>query len=142
MIHARPPRRGWSRLSFSLMPLIDVVFLLVLFFALAQGASRARLEPIELPASTTGASAPEDPAPLVSLSADGSLRLDGRPVTLDALREALRDRRGAPPRIRADRALGYGRVREVLEALGHEGGRVALGVAPASDTDAGAEAPR
>jgi biopolymer transport protein ExbD len=134
LIHARPSRRSWSRISFALMPLIDVVLLLVLFFALAQGVTRAPLEPLALPRSASGAPGQEElSAPIVTVRADGSLLLDGRPVPIDALRAALAERRGGTPRIRADRELAYGRVREVLEAIGGAGRTVALGVEPRHD---------
>ena len=135
MIHAARPRRRWSRISFSLMPLIDVVFLLVLFFALAQGASHVRPEPVELPRSATGTAREEDPsAPVVTVRADGSVLLDGRPISAGALRAALEDRRDATPRIRADRQLAYARVREVLEGIGATGRTVTLGVEPGNGT--------
>jgi biopolymer transport protein ExbD len=137
LIHARRPRRSWSRISFALMPLIDVVLLLVLFFALAQGVAQTPLEPLALPRSESGvASEPQPGAPIVTVRADGSLLLDGRPIAAGALRAALEERRVGTPRIRADRTLPYGRVREALEAIGASGRTVALGVEPRRDAGA------
>jgi biopolymer transport protein ExbD len=137
VIHAARPRPAWSRISFALMPLIDVVLLLVLFFALAQGVTEAPLEPLALPPSATGERADDElGAPVVTVRADGSLLLDGRPVAVGALRTALAERR-ATPRVRGDRELPYGRIREVLTEIAPEGRTVALGVEPRAG-----EAPR
>jgi biopolymer transport protein ExbD len=74
------------RRAVSLTPLIDVIFLLLLFFMLT--ASFTREGELSLPDPADGAAAPAEPA-FLQVAADG-LRLDRRPVTLEALPAALR----------------------------------------------------
>lgn len=84
---ARPRRR---RSLISLTPLIDVVFILLVFFMLA--SSFLDWRSIELSAPATGApSAGMEGALLVEVRGEG-LRLSGRAVTLDQLDERVRER--------------------------------------------------
>ncbi|MBC7132478.1 MAG: biopolymer transporter ExbD [Roseovarius sp.] len=77
-----PPRH--SRRP-SLTPMIDVVFLLLVFFMLA-----ARFGPeAYLPMATGGGAATYDGPPRLVSIAPGGLALNGRAVTLEALPEAL-----------------------------------------------------
>lgn len=78
---ASPPRR--RRLS--LTPMIDVVFLLLVFFMLA---ARFGAEGSITLATAGGAEAYEGPPRLVRIAPDG-LSLNGRPMGLTALQEAL-----------------------------------------------------
>ena len=84
---AEPRRR---RALISLTPLIDVVFILLVFFMLA--SSFLDWRSIGLTAPTAGAPAGTmEGAVLVEVRADG-LRLAGRPVTLDELDARIRTR--------------------------------------------------
>lgn len=74
------------RRAVALTPLIDVIFLLLLFFMLT--ASFTREGELPLPGAAGGAAAPPRPA-FLQVGAD-DLRLDRAAVTLDALPEALR----------------------------------------------------
>lgn len=74
------------RRAVTLTPLIDVIFLLLLFFMLT--ASFTQEGELPLPGPAGGAARPATPA-FVQVAADG-LRLDRRPVTLEALPAALR----------------------------------------------------
>jgi biopolymer transport protein ExbD len=75
----RRPRRP------SLTPLIDVVFLLMVFFMLAARFGAERALPL-MPAG--GGGAWQGPPRLVEVAA-GGLRLNGRAVALDGLADAL-----------------------------------------------------
>lgn len=92
-------RRRPHEVGIDLTPLIDVVFLLLIFFMVSTTFIReSRLE-IELPEASASAQ-PEADAPLeISISSDGKVAVDGqalrdsRPETLrDALLAALHDR--------------------------------------------------
>ena len=76
----RPTRRP------SLTPMIDVVFLLLVFFMLA--AQFGRDSALPLGATQGGMTAYSGPPRLVELSGDG-LRLNGRAITAEALPDAL-----------------------------------------------------
>ena len=82
MIDLRQTRR---RRGVSLTPMIDVVFLLLVFFMLA---SRFGVEH-EQPLAAAGAGAYSGPPRLVQVTPTG-LRLNGRQIAADALPAALR----------------------------------------------------
>jgi biopolymer transport protein ExbD len=86
------------------VPLINIVFLLLLFFMLAGRLRAPEHFDIEIPASHAQASAapplgatPVDapPAVVVQLAADGRLALDGRPIALSPLVSELAARGSA-----------------------------------------------
>jgi len=90
----RPRRRA----TISLTPLIDVVFILLIFFMLASSFLDWRAIELRAPA-TAGASGSETGAMLLRIGADGRLDLNGRRVDPDGLGDALRraaDRRDDP----------------------------------------------
>lgn len=80
-----PPRRRRSFLA----PMVDVVFLLLLYFMLVANVQDLRALPLNAPALTASASA-ED-AVVIRIGADGALALNGAPVGPDALETRLRD---------------------------------------------------
>lgn len=109
--------RGRRRTLISLTPLIDVVFILLVFYMLASTFTEWNAIPLALdpaardgdPAGSAEASRPQQPyagAVLVDVQSDG-LRLSGRPVSdgeLPSLLAAMQQqaavaaaRRGAPP---------------------------------------------
>lgn len=115
------------RRSLGLTPLIDVVFLLLLFFMLA--STFQKYGEIDLATAGTGAGAvPADRPLLVRLHKDGSIDVNAQAVLIDGLAEALADavaddekrvlvqvREGAPTQGLVDvlervRALGIKRV--------------------------------
>lgn len=64
--------------SFDLTPMIDVVFLLIIFFTLTSQFSNVSLKPLDLP-QELGEKAPQTPSPftlVLSVSRDGIVTLD------------------------------------------------------------------
>ncbi len=136
---ARKVARGFAPISANLTPLIDLSFLLVIFFVLVLRISGAERVPLELPT-------PEDPVSelpeddrrtVVSVVPDASdptratIQAGGRLFTLDeeGLDEFLAfvaTARAAAPdaflNVRADASLPYSAVRPVLEAIADSGG--------------------
>lgn len=109
------------------MPLVDLVLLLVLFFALAQGVGRARLEPVELPDSAFGeASDSASEPPVVTVREDGRLLFRGRSLGASALATLLAEEESPRVRLRADRRVAFGAVRGALAALEEAGVRTTL----------------
>lgn len=116
-----------------LTPLIDVVFLLLIFFMLATRLAddhALRLEQVASAASPqTGPAASPDAetsALELELRADGTTRLDGEPVA--ALEPALRDRlEHVPPdaavRVTPDPSVPLQRIATTLETVARAGGR-------------------
>ncbi|RYH04474.1 biopolymer transporter ExbD [Salipiger sp. IMCC34102] len=80
-------RRGFQRRALSLTPLVDVIFLLLLFFMLT--SSFSRFGEIEISAAAAGTQAAGvEGAQFLRVAAE-TLRLAGRDVSLDALGAAL-----------------------------------------------------
>jgi biopolymer transport protein ExbD len=114
----RSPAR---RARIEMLPLIDIVFLLLVFFIYAMLSMAVHKGlPVVLPSSET---AGLDKRLLVSVtaSADGSLYVDGEPVDLERLAEHLRvlsresDEKGAL--LFADRNLRYQKLFRVLDQI-------------------------
>ncbi|MBB4267045.1 ExbD/TolR family protein [Roseospira visakhapatnamensis] len=118
-----------------ILPLINVVFLLLIFFMLA--GSLAAMDPFEVaPPRSTSEGLDETRDVLVLVGADGQLALDGVPVPAAAFGAALTERLGetedaARVRLKADGQAEAGRVVAIMERL-HEAGveRVVLLTVP------------
>ena len=82
-----PPQKA-RRSAIGLTPLIDVVFILLLFFMLASSLTRLQAIPLKPPAD---ADAPQNapPALLLRIRADQSLDLNGESVTQATLMATL-----------------------------------------------------
>ncbi|MFP4684146.1 MAG: ExbD/TolR family protein [Ectothiorhodospira sp.] len=92
-IEAPPPRR---RALIGLAPLIDVVFILLVFFMLASSFLDWRLLPLHA-ASGEAPAAAEQTALRVHIAADGGIRLEGRAMEPDGLTRALSARLAEAP---------------------------------------------
>lgn len=108
-------------------PLIDCVFLLLIFFLVATTLKKIDRElPLELPESAAAVAAPRDEQMLViSLDGEGALFLDGSPASTGMLHERLREIAAADPdrkiRIEGDRAAPFEALVEVLDLCNFEG---------------------
>lgn len=120
----------------ALAPLIDCVFLLLIFFLVASTLRKPTLElPLQLPTAGAAATTQEQAELLtVQIDAGGVVYFQDRPVELDELgarvKAALND---ATPRVRflADRTVTYERVMSVLDVLRAHGiQQVGLQAAP------------
>jgi biopolymer transport protein ExbD len=130
-------------------PFIDVMLVLLIIFMVAAPLSTVDL-PIDLPSSTATPQKRPDRPTYVSIKPDLSLAVGEKAVrraelisTLDAAVESNPDRLVF---VRADRAVGYGDLMDVLELLRRGNYRMKLvtleGVAdPASPSSAGAAKP-
>ncbi len=118
-----------KRLSLNMTPMIDVVFLLIIFFLvssqLAQQESRVV---VELPKAETAQPDLPDPTPRLTLTiaADGTVYLADQPVSLDDLHIQLEQRweklgPEAELRIRVDRNVRYALVGKTLQAAARVG---------------------
>ena len=97
--------------ALDITPLVDVVFLLLIFFMLSMG-SAINLSDIMLPGSSSGKSLVTE-ALALAITPDG-ITVDGTTTSLQALSSLPRDRDII---ILASRELPYYRVVEVLDAL-------------------------
>lgn len=104
--------------------LVDVLFLLLIFFMLTTTFKHAGELELNLPESSTAgpanAGAAEDGAELV-LTEQGTLLLDGTPVTFETLPAGLRTLRqrrpGAQIMIEAEAGVAHGQVVRLLDAV-------------------------
>ncbi|MHC4921682.1 MAG: ExbD/TolR family protein, partial [Planctomycetota bacterium] len=75
----------------NLTPLIDVVFLLLIFFLTATTFSREEVEmDLELPEAASGEPAAGEQTIVINIGRDGRLVMNGRGVTEEALHQKLR----------------------------------------------------
>ncbi|MGD1879790.1 MAG: ExbD/TolR family protein [Kiloniellaceae bacterium] len=109
-----------------ILPLINVVFLLLIFFMLAGRLTESAPFDVQPPTSAAAGVAPPaaDGAPreaVVLLAADGRLALDGEPMEAAAVRQTLAGRLAAAPgqpvHLKADGAAEAAAVVAVMETL-------------------------
>lgn len=127
------PRR---KHSISLTPLIDVVFILLLFFMLATNFTDWRQ--ITLATGTTAtAQQSETESIVVHIAADGQLRLDGDSYSISSLIPVLRQRHAAGDAdaiiMHPDTDTTLGPTVTALDALAATGLPVALSRAASAD---------
>jgi biopolymer transport protein ExbD len=108
--------------SLNLTPMIDIVFLLIIFFML--GTKFSELERkigLRVPEVSNAEALTPAPEPrVVNVYRDGAITLDRTPVTLQELTQTLADARGQYPElgvlVRGDADGRFQRVAEVLNA--------------------------
>lgn len=122
--------------SINIAPLVDVVFLLVLFFAVSTTFLETAGLKLELPTSSSTAKRQVEDL-TVYLSADGALSFQGEVVTNEVLAERLKESvAGADSKVvvlRADSATTHGQVVQLMDLIresGAEGLTVAARTAP------------
>lgn len=103
-----------------ILPLINVVFLLLIFFMIA-GTFQA-MPPLDIePAAANGGEAKETAAPPIAMDARGTIAIGERVVELgdveDAWRQQTRGNNYGRVRVYADGALEANRVVELMEKL-------------------------
>ncbi len=119
--------RGRREATLNVTPLIDVLFLLIIFFTLTSTFKRAGELELDLPDSSTAQTAADDPDSAVELTllVDGRILLDGEPLEPDEAAEALTGaRRDAPGRravLQAEAGVPHGDVVSWLDEVRRAG---------------------
>lgn len=123
----RMPLSSQEEAKFSMAPMIDMVFLLLVFFMSVSTLVQAgRTVEVELPESEES-EVPEDLADRGTITVDAGGRIYVGPdaVTLVELRQHLRRGLSVNPRlrvhVRADRGAEYGAIKEALRACAEAG---------------------
>lgn len=135
-------RRIKRRARVEMLPLMDVVFLLLVFFIYSMMSMSAhRALPLSLPSSAQ-AQADSRPALSLSISAEGALYLEAEPVPLEGLAEVLRQKRAGQPeaslKVFADKDLSYEALYRVLDEIQLSGfTKVGLQAGPSGAASAG-----
>lgn len=124
-----PRYKPYQKLGFNMTPMIDVVFLLIIFFLVSSHLAKQETQ-IEL-ALPTAASAADDnladkPRLTINIGADGSYSLAGRPITAERLPEqfaAVREKEGGDVevRIRGSRLAPYSAAEPIMIACTRAG---------------------
>ncbi len=118
------PTKTRSKVGFNMTPMIDVVFLLIIFFLVSSHLVRQESRPnLALPIAPSGEEDTDENRPrvIVNVEQDGQLFVAGRiqtPVSLEQLLSAVRAEQGdnIEVRIRASRDAVYGNVEPVMLA--------------------------
>jgi len=123
----RPEAQPMSEINVT--PLVDVMLVLLVIFMLTAPLLTSAVR-LDLP-SADAPSAAAPPAPLtLALDAQGELFLNDRPLSAEQLRLKLQDVARLNPetelQLRADQALAYGKVVEVM-ALAQKAGLSRIG---------------
>ena len=134
------PTQHRSRdLGFNMTPMIDVVFLLIIFFLVSSHLAKQEVQmELPLPEAASGTAPPNIPARRLTLNVlpDGELRLAGRRVLPDQLETRLQEAQRHSPtelevRIRSDRSVPYRSIEPLMLACARAGvWNVTFGVFP------------
>lgn len=112
-------RQRERRARVDMSPLIDIVFLLLIFFAVTTTFLEQSGMDLELPESSTAQST-DQTGFLVEVGASGEIRFEGEALTVQQLEERVRglsEEDRARVTVRADRSIEYGLAIEVIDAL-------------------------
>ena len=124
-------RTGKQVVEINIAPLVDVVFLLVIFFAVSTTFLENAGLKLELPTSSSTAQREHEDITVI-LAADGALSIDGDVVDREALARRLTTQLGESERklviLRADTTTPHGEVVSVMDLI-REAGAEALTVA-------------
>ena len=108
-------------------PMIDMVFLLLVFFMCVSTLAQAdKRTPLKLPGSHESV-VPGDLSSrgIISVDEQGTIFISAREVSLDDMRNNIRDAIAVDPalkiHLRADRLTPYGRIKKILEACAEAG---------------------
>jgi len=144
------PRKARGQVHLSVTPLIDVLFLLLIFFMLTGTFKRFGELELTLPASSTAAVVADEAvdAREIVLATDGRLLLDGEPVEVEVLGERLRALREADPEVgvvlKAEAEVAHVRVVELLDRIrdaGYPGVSLGTEVSPGGSVPIPGESP-
>jgi biopolymer transport protein ExbD len=101
-------------------PFIDVILVLLIIFMIAAPLATVDV-PVDLPSSTAEPHQRPDKPVFLTLKADLSLSVEETPIVRDALAatldQATHGNRDEPIFLRADRAVSYGNVMDLMNAL-------------------------
>src|SRR5262245_8336553 len=105
----------------NITPMLDLAYVLLIIFIILTTATVQGIQ-VNLPKASAQPSLAESKTKAISVTADGTIYLDTYPVTLDDLERLLRQYRAVTPDlpviVKADSALQYQRVVDILDLLG------------------------
>ena len=116
-------RRKRARNSMSITPLVDVVFLLLLFFALTLHFSPEEAIFVELPTSSSAKQQSETEI-ILTVTPEGVIRLNGKDVPSQFLETELASLRKIDEQavqVRADQEVEVGKLVAIIDAIRNAG---------------------
>ena len=117
-------RRKRARNSMSITPLVDVVFLLLLFFALTLHFSPEEAIFVELPTSSSAKQQSETEI-ILTVTPEGVIRLNGKDVPSQFLETELASLRKIDEKqavqVRADHEVEVGKLVAIIDAIRNAG---------------------
>ena len=124
-----PARTSGAGLDINMTPLVDIVFLLIVFFVVSSHLAKQEVQlQLDLPGSSSArrAAATHARRLVVNVLPGGQLMLTGRVVSIEELEKMVaHEGRSAKEllevRIRSDRNVPYGRIEPVLLACARAG---------------------
>ena len=119
--------------SIDLTPLIDTIFMLLIFFIMTTTFSRPVLD-IILPASSESEASAEKREQVISIKADGSLHYEGRMIDRSEVDAILAERPEALLNLYVDQKAPFEAFVEVVDiAKVRKGGRFVISTQPGGD---------
>jgi biopolymer transport protein ExbD len=117
--HLSKYRRG--RLFINVTSLVDVLFILLIFFALSSSFDRLGSIELDLPKAKTSKAASQAPSHEITVTSRGEYKLDGVIFSREGLISAVKGwsalEKKSPVVLKADDKTSYGKVIEVLDVL-------------------------
>lgn len=130
------PRKPVKKARIEIIPMIDTMFFLLVFFMLATLAMTVQSTlPVALP-QAAGVQDRDRPAMVLTVTKDGQLFCDGEPAgtPAEAARRLVQQSQGdkqIPVIINADSGVEHGQVVALMAAIRQQGlARIAIGVQP------------
>ena len=111
------------RVSLDISPLLDVVFLLLIFFLVTTTFMPDASMELELPESTTATQSEVTPT-MVTVGEDGGVQIDGDSVSIQELERtvaSLLPEEREKITVRADARVDYGVIVRIIDALRNAG---------------------
>ena len=112
-------RRNKRHAEIDITPLIDVLFMLIIFFVLTASFVQGKLD-VQLP-SGEGSSVDMQGAVIVTVAADRKIFWNGREVTKEELKKLTAAANGREMLVAGDEKVPYGEVATLLSLLRKEG---------------------
>ena len=108
--------------SIIIVSLVDILTILLIFFVVSTTFKKDQPEvQINLPESQTATNAPaEEEHAIVSVNENDEVLLDGRPIAVDELQQAVTDlpaARRSTLALQADKKASFGTIIKVMDAL-------------------------
>ena len=121
--------------SLSMTPVIDVVLLLLIFFALTSSYVVNPGIKVDLPESSAGQIQRQPKEKQILITAEGLVYLDNKRLSMEELEKQLTENpggqnQGSTAFIRADKRVTHGTVVRVMNIVKKTGYAIAIGTAP------------